>query len=106
VALLDSLPVISKFVPTISEILDSKDGLHLSLGHPEAVSNVPIAQVVKETEPAIQKHAKLQNKCILITGGAGFIGSTLAERLADDNQVLLLDRFFPGQAVAFTSLSN
>ena len=30
---------------------------------------------------------------ILITGGAGFIGSTLASRIADDNQLVLLDTF-------------
>jgi UDP-glucose 4-epimerase len=33
----------------------------------------------------------LQGKRVLITGGAGFIGSTLARRLVDDNRVVLYD---------------
>ncbi len=33
----------------------------------------------------------LENKTIFITGGAGFIGSTLAERLIDRNRVVLFD---------------
>ena len=37
---------------------------------------------------------------MLITGGAGFIGSTLAERLAKDNQIVLLDRLFHDQPIA------
>ncbi len=33
----------------------------------------------------------IQNKTIVITGGAGFIGSTLAGRLADENKIILFD---------------
>jgi nucleoside-diphosphate-sugar epimerase len=33
----------------------------------------------------------LSGKKVFITGGAGFIGSTLAERLADENRVILYD---------------
>jgi UDP-glucose 4-epimerase len=33
----------------------------------------------------------LANKRILVTGGAGFIGTTLARRLVDDNEVVALD---------------
>jgi nucleoside-diphosphate-sugar epimerase len=106
VALLDAMPVTSKFLPTISEILNSKDGLHLNLGHSEAQHKGASIKVKQPVELLFQEPSKIKNKCILITGGAGFIGSTLAERLADDNQVLLLDRFFQGQAVAFTSLSK
>jgi nucleoside-diphosphate-sugar epimerase len=48
----------------------------------------------------------MSNKNILITGGGGFIGSNLAERLAEKNQVVLLDRYFHNQPVAFSSLGN
>jgi nucleoside-diphosphate-sugar epimerase len=102
VALLDTLPVTSKFLPTITEILNAKDGLHLALGDPktnghnvQAVEQVPL---VKRTE--------IRNKTIFITGGAGFIGSTLAERLVEDNEIVLFDRFFHNQPVTFTSLYN
>ncbi|MDQ1592730.1 MAG: UDP-glucuronate decarboxylase [Pyrinomonadaceae bacterium] len=36
---------------------------------------------------------------ILVTGGAGFIGSHLCERLlSDGHEVVCLDKFFPGFA--------
>src|SRR2546428_12754364 len=37
--------------------------------------------------------AMIEGKAIFITGGAGFIGSTLAGRLADNNQVVVYDNF-------------
>lgn len=106
VALLDGLPVTSKFVPTITEILDSKDGLHLALGYKDVQGASPAVRVVSQQVPLSQQRTEIRNKNVLITGGAGFIGSTLAERLAKDNQVLLLDRFFSNQPVAFTALHN
>ncbi len=36
---------------------------------------------------------KLKNKRILLTGGAGFIGSTLTERLINENEILIYDNF-------------
>lgn len=36
---------------------------------------------------------KITNKRILLTGGAGFIGSTLAERLIGNNEILIYDNF-------------
>jgi UDP-glucose 4-epimerase len=46
----------------------------------------------------------LSKRRIVITGGAGFIGTTLAERLADDNDVVLYDNLhrdaFTGSAFA------
>jgi len=107
VALLDGLPVASKFVPTITEILDSDNGLHLSVAYPEkANGSKPPTIATHSQTPLSQPPSETKGKCVLITGGAGFIGSTLAERLAKDNQVILLDRFFHDQPVAFTSLAR
>lgn len=39
---------------------------------------------------------ELRNKTILITGGAGFIGSHLCEKLAEENTVYSLDNYFTG----------
>jgi dTDP-glucose 4,6-dehydratase len=36
----------------------------------------------------------IQNKRILITGGAGFIGTKLCEKLAEDNEILVYDNFW------------
>jgi UDP-glucose 4-epimerase len=38
----------------------------------------------------------IKGKCILITGGAGFIGSHLCESLAKENQVVCLDNYSTG----------
>ncbi len=44
---------------------------------------------------------------ILVTGGAGFIGSHLCERLlAEDNEVLCLDNFFTGRKVNIAHLTG
>ena len=39
---------------------------------------------------------ELKNKKILVTGGAGFIGSHLCERLVKNNEVISLDNYFTG----------
>lgn len=46
---------------------------------------------------------KLKNKTILITGGDGFIGSAISERLAEDNHVIIYDIGERG-ALKFTEL--
>jgi UDP-glucose 4-epimerase len=46
----------------------------------------------------------IQGKRILITGGAGFIGSAAAERLADGNELVLADLRLEGQPIHFTDL--
>ncbi len=39
----------------------------------------------------------MENKRVLITGGAGFIGSNLAEKLAEENEVVILDDLSTGK---------
>lgn len=46
----------------------------------------------------------LKNKRIFITGGGGFIGTCLAERLVDSNQIVLYDLNFHQNAYAFSKL--
>lgn len=43
---------------------------------------------------------------VLVTGGGGFIGSALAERLVDSNQVTLYDQSFRNNAVALSRAWN
>jgi len=106
VALLDSLPVTSKFLPTITEILNARDGLHLAPGDLKNNGISTNGTGLISTEPAPAQRMGIRNKTILITGGAGFIGSNLAERLAKDNELILFDRFFQNQPLTFTSLYN
>ena len=41
----------------------------------------------------------LKGARILVTGGAGFIGSHLCEQLmADDHEILCIDNYFTGRA--------
>lgn len=44
-----------------------------------------------KTTPGLGKQRMIKDKKILITGGAGFIGTHIAERLASCNEVTLLD---------------
>ncbi len=49
----------------------------------------------------------IKNKKILITGGAGFIGSRVAERLYEHNEVVLLDTVFgPNTPYSWTPLNG
>ena len=38
----------------------------------------------------------MQNKKILVTGGAGFIGSHLSEKLSKNNEIIVLDKLLRG----------
>ena len=105
VALLDSLPVTSKFVPTITEILNSEDGLHLNVGNTRVQVNGN-GNGTGAKAAVVEQRAEIRNKTILITGGAGFIGSSLAERLAEHNEIILFDRFFHNQPIVFSPLYN
>ena len=41
--------------------------------------------------------SKIKNKCVLVTGGAGFIGSNLCLDLIQDNEVICLDNLMTGK---------
>ena len=43
-----------------------------------------------------QRQNELKGKNILVTGGAGFIGSHIVDRLSPDNKVIVLDNLFTG----------
>jgi nucleoside-diphosphate-sugar epimerase len=69
---------------------NGKKGLHHSGASRPLVTNV-IA-------------SPLRNKTILITGGAGFIGSSLAEKIVEHNRVILFDQSFERAPIQYTSL--
>jgi UDP-glucuronate decarboxylase len=48
---------------------------------------------------------KLKGKRIFITGGAGFIGSHIAERVIEDNEVVIFDNLHRN-ALQYTNISN
>ena len=48
----------------------------------------------------------IENKRVLITGGGGFIGTSLAKRLIDRNELILLDRDFSDNAYAYSELKG
>jgi len=48
----------------------------------------------------------IKDKRILITGGGGFLGVTLAERLVEDNHIVLLDKNFEHNTFAFSDLKG
>ena len=48
----------------------------------------------------------LTGKRVLITGGGGFIGTALAEALAENNEILLFDSNFDTNAFAFAGMGN
>lgn len=46
--------------------------------------------------------AGVRGRRVLITGGTGFIGASLAERLADENEVTLFDRVVEGSSATWS----
>jgi UDP-glucose 4-epimerase len=45
----------------------------------------------------MERGIMLRNKCVLVTGGAGFIGSHLVSRLVNGNEVVVLDSLHSGK---------
>jgi UDP-glucose 4-epimerase len=104
-ALLEHLPIRRRFVPTIEEILDSSDLVPTNGIKPNGDGN-GVVQVINGNGTISKTPSAISGKSILITGGAGFIGSSLAERLAVENQVVILDRLVNQQPISFTSLQR
>jgi nucleoside-diphosphate-sugar epimerase len=128
----NGLTVRSRVIPTLDEVLDSADAAPVHRepiqpvaplygagtdgnGKPGAVAPIasPLALGGNGNGDAKCVHSVVEvptnppviaNKTILITGGAGFIGSSLAEKLVDHNQIILLDRSFAPSPIQYTSL--
>jgi UDP-glucose 4-epimerase len=63
------------------------------LREPTGLQHLP---TLKNKHPTLHHHEEtplITGKKIFITGGAGFIGSTLIERLIDQNQIVIFDNF-------------
>lgn len=100
-ALLEHLPIRKRFVPSVEEILDS----------PDCVPQQPQIEVAANSSHELLRSdiaptgaSRVHGKTVLITGGAGFIGSSIAQRLVGENRVILLDRIFSQQPISFSSL--
>ena len=46
----------------------------------------------------------IENKKVIVTGGTGFIGSNLVDRLAEKNEVVVIDNFHTGDQKNIESL--
>jgi nucleoside-diphosphate-sugar epimerase len=99
-----SLPVRTTVIPTVDEILEAETVSHGS-SQEILLVNPRLDQTPKVGVAAPGSSVtSIRGKTILITGGAGFIGSSLAEKLAQNNQVILFDLSFRDKPVGFTQL--
>lgn len=62
----------------------------------------PLSASPPTSEAASFDHASFAGRRVLVTGGGGFIGSALAERLVERNRVTVFDRSFEGNSIAFS----
>jgi dTDP-glucose 4,6-dehydratase len=99
---LGSSNVRTRIAPTMEEILDSEDGG----GYSSRNSGATRARLGRRALPMSlgPLESRLSGKRILITGGAGFVGSNLAERLASKNELILFDTAFANKPIQFTKL--
>jgi len=88
-----------KFMPTVDDVLEA------DWPSVETAPKAPVTRRAKSAR-AIERQGttSLVNKRILITGGAGFIGSSLASRLARTNDLTLLDLTFFNKPIGYTDL--
>lgn len=100
-----------RVIPSLAELLkaESEPGDSVAVAAQERTANrkplVLPSSAARERVRTVTPLA-LRNKTILITGGAGFIGSNLAERLAAQNEVILYDTTFRQKPVEFTTLPS
>jgi len=87
-------------VPTLEEILQAENLVGEAPAAGGNHNHAARPTLLSRKSPEIS----VRNKNILITGGAGFIGSALAEKLAAHNQVTLVDLSFRNRPIEFTSL--
>jgi dTDP-glucose 4,6-dehydratase len=88
-----------RIMPTLDEVLDSETEMH----QPAATDSRGQVRLAKARSIA-RPTAPIHGETVLITGGAGFIGSNLADKLADHNRLILYDVGFEGRPVEFTHL--
>lgn len=94
----------TKVIPSLDEIL-SRDGGVLDFSQPPVP--VTLARAAANPSPIPgYPDTNLRDKTIVITGGAGFIGSHLASKLAPNNRVILLDLAFRHKPIEFAGLLN
>jgi nucleoside-diphosphate-sugar epimerase len=94
----------TRVVPSLDEILSVDAGV-LEFDKGSAPAIVSRANG-KPTLVSDYPRTTLRDKTIVITGGAGFIGSHLASKLADHNRVILLDLAVRNKPIEFTGLLN
>ena len=91
----------TRIIPTLNEILSAENnwfGFSGTASDPKPLAARPVVPIDSH------RPSPIRGKTILITGGAGFIGCSLAERLVDNNQLILLDLEFHRKPAEFTRL--
>jgi nucleoside-diphosphate-sugar epimerase len=80
------------------------DGGHGGKGNGNSFCSSADPGLMVDRPDAANPCLSVQNKTIVITGGAGFIGSNLAEKLVHQNRLILLDKSFTNAPIQYTDL--